>query len=461
MRILHLDCSMGAAGDMLTAALLELHPEPEKFVERLNALGIPNVTFGAVKSARCGISGTLMHVKIGGVEEASEAFSHEHSHEHHEHFHEENSGRHTHGTHEHHHEHSEHHGGEHAHGEHSGTHHNHTHCKEHTHHEHHSLADIEKIVNELAVPEVVRRDALAVYKLIAEAESEVHGRSVSEIHFHEVGALDAVADITAVCLLLHELRPEKVTASPVCTGFGQVKCAHGILPVPAPATALLLQDVPTYGGQIQGELCTPTGAALLKHFVTAFESQPKMRVEKLGYGLGKKDFAAANCVRAALGETENLGASDEVLELKCNLDDMTAEALAFAAGELLSAGALDVFTSAIGMKKSRQATLLTCLCKPEQREEMLRLIFRHTTTLGIREILCRRSVLSRKTQTLETELGKMHVKCVTGYGVRRAKPEYEDLAKIAQAKNLPLAEVETLVKASAAYRALTQKPELQ
>lgn len=480
MRTLYLDCSMGAAGDMLTAALLDLHPEPAKFLARLNGLGIPNVTFEVEKAARCGISGTLMRVKVGGKEEASEDFNHEllHDHCHHhsrENFHEESHEHHSEAHCEHsefcHHEHDE----ENSHREHSHSaehchHHEHsehheTHSPEHSelhhehHHEHHGMADIEKVVNSLAVPEAVKRDVLAVYKLIAEAESKVHGRSVTEIHFHEVGAMDAVADVTAVSLLLHELAPERIAASPVCTGFGQVKCAHGILPVPAPATALLLQGVPSYGGQIRGELCTPTGAALLKHFATSFGSQPAMRVEKLGYGLGKKEFQAANCVRAALGETAETSTTDEVLELKCNLDDMTAEALAFAAEELLAAGALDVFTAAIGMKKSRPAVLLTCLCRAAEREKFIRLIFRHTTTLGIRETLCKRSVLTRELKTLETDLGAVRVKCVSGYGVHRAKIEHDDLAKIAQSKKLSLSEAEKLVRESAAFKALTQNPE--
>ena len=479
MRTLYLDCGMGAAGDMLTAALLELYPEPEKFVGQLNALGIPNVTFEVEKSARCGVAGTLMHVKVGGEEEASEDFTHEPSQErHHEEDHEHHGE--THGNnpefhhglahdgelahHEHsqceerchhHHEHSEQHEAHshgHINGEHSGLHHEH-------HHEHRSMADIEKIIAALNAPASVKQNALAVYKLIAEAEGQVHGRPSAEVHFHEVGTFDAIADVTAVCLLLHELAPERIVASPVCTGFGQVKCAHGILPVPAPATALLLKEVQTYGGSIQGELCTPTGAALLKHFASSFESQPAMRTEKIGYGLGKKAFPAANCVRALLGEAEPTGSVDEVLELKCNLDDMTAEALSFAAEELLAAGALDVFTTAIGMKKNRPATLLTCLCRPEARSQMLALIFRHTTTLGVRETLCRRSILKRETKVVSTELGNVRVKCGSGCGVRRAKIEYDDLAKIARENNLPLAEAEQTVKASAAFKALGGEPQ--
>ena len=269
MKALYIDCGMGAAGDMLTAALLELMPEPEKFVERLNALGIPGVEYRAVPCVKCGIKGTRMEVLVNGEEECAD----EHGH-HHEHAHDE--------THE------------------------HAHTHEHAcggHHHHAGMADIEAIFARLDMPEAVKDDALAVYKIIAEAESAVHGVPVTEIHFHEVGAMDAVADVAAVSLLMHELAPARVTASPVHVGSGTVRCAHGVLPVPAPATARILEGVPIYGGEVRGELCTPTGAALLKHFAAGFGPMPLMRLEKTGYGMGKKNFGdRANCVRAMMGE---------------------------------------------------------------------------------------------------------------------------------------------------------------
>lgn len=266
MKTLYLDCGMGAAGDMLTAALIELLPEPDAFVSELNGLGIPGVEFVRESSVKCGITGTHMSVKVNGEEEM----------EHHEHHH----------GHDHEHEHG----------------HEHHHDHEHHHHHHSGMADIEGIISGLDLPDSVREDVLAVYGLIAGAEIRAHGVPVTEIHFHEVGAMDAVADVTAVCLLMDRLAPEQVIASPVHVGAGHVHCAHGILPVPAPATADILRDVPIYGGGIKGELCTPTGAALLKHFATRFGDMPVMRVEKIGYGMGKKDFEAANCLRAMLGE---------------------------------------------------------------------------------------------------------------------------------------------------------------
>lgn len=392
MKTLYLDCGMGAAGDMLMAALLELctEQEKEKFLETMNhRLGLPGVTVEAEPAVKCGITGTHMTVKVHGEEEGS----HDHGHSH-----------------------------------------------EHTHsHSHSRLHDIEHIISHMEVSEQVKADVLAVYKLIAEAESHAHGVPVEEIHFHEVGTMDAVADVTGVCLLMEQLEIGQVIASPVHVGSGQVRCAHGILPVPAPATAYMLQDVPIYGGSIQGELCTPTGAALLKHFVSRFGAMPVMKVAAIGYGCGKKDFEAANCVRASLGET--LEGADEVVELCCNLDDMTPEALGFAQEELLAAGALDVYTTAIGMKKCRPGVMLTCMCRREQADQMKELLFRHTTTLGIREYVCSRTTLQRTIKELDTEFGTLHRKEVSGWGVQRGKLEYEELAEIAREKGMSLEEV--------------------
>ena len=433
MRTLYFDCSMGAAGDMLTAALLELLPDRAAFVDRLNALGIPGVEFRAEPSTKCGIQGTHMTVTVHGVEEE-----------------------------------------EHHHHESPVTSHQSPEASGHHHHHHTGLHGIEHLVREhLELPEDVRDDVLAVYRLLAEAESRVHGVPVEEIHFHEVGSLDAVADVTAVCLLMRELAPDRVLASPVHVGCGQVRCAHGLMPVPAPATAELLKGVPIYGGAIQGELCTPTGAALLKYYVNSFGPMPPMRTEAVGYGMGRKDFPAANCVRALLGETEEVSTNgrsmsaptaengtvgeyaksapaaedgtETVLELRCNLDDMTAENIGFAMERLLEAGALDVWTQAIGMKKNRPGTTLCVLCKPSDRETMVALLFRHTTTLGVREAALRRTVLDRKVETVQTRFGPVRRKVAEGYGIRREKYEYEDLAKIAREQGLTLETVRAVL----------------
>ena len=414
MKTLYLDLSMGAAGDMLAAALLELLPDPDGFVAELNGLGIPGVRYQRERAVKCGVTGTHLAVTVDGEEE--------HSHDHHPHDH----------GHEHHHD--------------QGTHdHEHRHGHEHGSHHHSGIHDIAHIVRDhLALPSKVKDDVMAVYALIAQAESHVHGAPVTEIHFHEVGTMDAVADITAVCLLMDRLAPDLVTASPVHVGSGQVRCAHGILPVPAPATAHILRDVPIYGGQIQGELCTPTGAALLKHFAAQFGPMPLMRIQAVGYGCGKKDFEAANCVRAMLGEAGDGG--DQVAVLSCNLDDMTAEALGFAVERLFEAGALDAYTVPAGMKKSRPGVLLQAICRIQDRQAVTEALFRHTTTLGIRESVSRRYVLERSVQALDTPWGPVRRKESSGYGVFRVKYEYEDLARIAREQKISLDQARRLVE---------------
>ena len=291
--------------------------------------------------------------------------------------------------------------------------------------------------------EKVKADAKAVYGLIAEAESAAHGQPVEQIHFHEVGTLDAVADVVGVCALMERLAPDRVVVSPVHVGSGEVRCAHGVLPVPAPATAHILKGVPIYGGAIRGELCTPTGAALLKHFAGAFGPMPPMAVEKTGYGMGTKDFEWANCLRAMLGESD--GGAGEVAELRCNLDDMTGEEIAFATQALLEAGALDVWTEAIQMKKGRPGVLLACLCPVEQERAFAALMLRHTTTLGVRTQTLRRYTLSREATTMDTAYGPVRAKRSMGYGVSRVKAEYDDLAEIAKRECISIREIKTRV----------------
>lgn len=383
MKTLYFDLSMGAAGDMLAAALFQLVPAPEQVLARINGLGLPGVEARLLPTEKCGIRGLHYQVLIHGREE------HEH----------------------------------------------------HAHHGHH-MHDIEGILAAADLPEMVREDALAVYRLLAQAESKVHGCTVEEIHFHEVGQLDAIVDILTVCLLMHELSPERVCASPVHVGSGTVRCAHGILPVPAPATAELLQGIPCYTGEIRGELCTPTGAALLCHFVQDFGPMPALRVEQLGCGMGSKDFPQANCLRASLGES-----GETVVELCCNVDDMSGEAVGYALERLMESGALDAFWQSVGMKKSRPGLLLTVLCQPGDRERMVELLFRLTSTLGIRESLCRRYILRREKGPVETPCGPVGLKWAQGYGVQRVKPEYEDLKALAEAAGCSLDEARKMAEA--------------
>lgn len=413
MKTIYLDCSMGAAGDMLMAALFELCPDKDGFLKKMNHMGVPGVQVEAQPAVKCGITGTHMEVRVFGEEEES----HDASDDGHGHAHEHNHDRGCVQTHE--------------------------HSHDHAHHHHANMAGISHIISHLDLPDQVKRDMECVYRLIAEAESHAHGMPVDQIHFHEVGSMDAVADIAGVCLLLYEIGAEQIIASPVHVGSGHVHCAHGILPVPAPATAHILQGIPAYSTQVKGELCTPTGAALLKHFVKEFGGMPVMATSKIGYGMGKKDFERANCVRAFLGETAVAGS--EVVELSCNLDDMTPEAIGYVQELLFEAGALEVYMIPVGMKKNRPGILLTCMCRHNQEETMTSLLFKHTTTLGIREHISRRFTLNREIREIETSYGTVREKISSGYGVTRRKLEYEDLAEIAHRQGMSLEEVKNAI----------------
>lgn len=407
MKTLYLECGMGAAGDMLMAALYELLSEEQKkaFLDTMNGLGLPGVEVAPVAAKTSGIAGTHMRVTVHGQEE----HGHHHGHEHHGHHH------------------------------------------EHHHHHHATPGRIGEVIDGLSLPDWVKTNAKTVYGAIAQAEAQAHGCEVGDVHFHEVGALDAVADVTACCLLLHLLKPERIVVSPVRVGGGMVKCAHGLLPVPAPATALLLEGIPSAGGPVDCELCTPTGAALLKYFGGEFGSQPLMQVEKIGCGMGARELSAANCLRAFWGESAGEdGFTNQVTELSCNLDDMTGEAIGYAMELLLEKGALDVFTTPIGMKKGRPAVMLTCLCAPERSREFGELLLTHTTTIGVRRRLCSRMVLRSRWVETETDYGPLRVKISEGYGVTRCKPEFDDVRRIAQGAGLPLKEVEARAAAAVA-----------
>jgi uncharacterized protein (TIGR00299 family) protein len=361
---------MGAAGDMLLAALLDLTGNPGGLVEKLNALGLPGVRFAVSEGKKRGLRGLSADVTVHGCHEEDDR-----------------------------------------------------------HHHHTGLSDIQSVIASLPVSQTVKDNAGAVYRLIADAEAEAHGCPVDLVHFHEVGAMDAVADVAGVCMLMEALSPDTVLASPVHAGSGTVKCAHGVMPVPAPATAVLLRGVPVYGGEVRGELCTPTGAALLKHFVKEFAPLPPMSITKTGIGLGKKDFDPyCNCVRLFWGEAAG-GANDAVAELRCNLDDMTGEEIGFAAGVLFKEGALDVFATPVQMKKNRPGVLLTLLCPVADADRFAALMLKHTTTFGVRKTVCERYILERSVEKRVTPYGEIAVKTGRGYGVCKEKAEYDSVAE--------------------------------
>lgn len=450
MKTLYIECAMGAAGDMLAAALLDLLSveEQQAFLGQMNRL-LPGVQVKVNPAQKCGVQGLHVQVLVNGEEE----HSHDHGpvhpevhpapavHDHpHEHMHE----------HDHHHDHDDPHDHDHVHEHHHdhvheyGHDHPHEHDHGHGHHHHATMAWVEQTIQKTDLPPEVKEQALQVYRVIAQAESAAHGCPVDQVHFHEVGALDAVADVTAVCLLMHMLAPEKIVVSPVHLGSGQVRCAHGILPVPAPATAYILQGVPAYTGSIRGELCTPTGAALLKTFAQSFGPMPVMVTEKVGIGVGNKDFEAANVLRVFWGSDASQAQqeSDQIVELRCNLDDMTGEAIGYASELLLEEGALDVYTVPIQMKKSRPAVMLCCLCHAPQRDKLTQLMLRHTTTWGVRASVMDRSVLTTRMVPVKTKYGVVRVKQGTGYGVKKCKVEYVDMAAAAAQAGVELVRVE-------------------
>lgn len=379
---MYFECNMGVAGDMLASALFSLSDRKDELLAELNSLSLPHTEISYETREQHGISGAHLNIVIKGETETPDS---EHTH----------------------------------------------------HHTHRTLEDIYEIVNNLSVNEKVKNDVKEIYTSIARAESKVHNADVTQVHFHELGMLDAVADITICSYLLDRLKADKIICSPVNVGNGTVKCAHGILPVPAPATAEILTGIPFYKSEINTELCTPTGAAILKYFADEFTSSPELGgVKRIGTGVGTKVLERANIVRVFEFEDSS------VTELSCNIDDMTGEEAAFAAEKMMSEGALDCFITPVIMKKGRPAYLFTLLCKNSQAEKFASLIFKHTTTLGIRKYTPSRYTLDREI----TEVGGVHIKRSEGYGVIKEKAEFEDIRKLALEKDISVFEARRIIE---------------
>ena len=382
---LFFECNMGAAGDMIASALLDLFDNRQAVVDELNRLSLPHTEISFETKTQSGISGSHINILIHGEKEA------EHTH------------------------------------------------NSHHHHSHRNLNDIYEIIDALSVSEKVKSDAKEIYKIIADAESKAHNTDVSEVHFHELGMLDAVADITICSYLFEKLNPETVTCSPVNTGNGTVKCAHGVMPVPAPATAEILKGIPFYKSEIMTELCTPTGASILKFFADGFCEKPEFKnVVKIGIGTGEKELEQANLLRVFEYE------DDGVTELSCNIDDMTGEEASFAADKMMQKGALDCFITPVIMKKGRPAYLFTVICKTQQAEEFAGLIFKHTSTIGIRKYTPSRYTLEREIKEDEG----VRIKRSQGYGVLREKTEFEDIKKLADEKDISVFEARKIVESN-------------
>jgi uncharacterized protein (TIGR00299 family) protein len=401
MKTLYLECSMGAAGDMLTAALYELLGNNDKktFLKQINSLGFNNISITVQSIEKNVIKGTKIHVKIHGHEEYEKNSYH--------------------------------------------TGHNHSYKYSHT-----NLKTIGNIISKLKVSKKVKDNAVNIYNIIAKAEAKAHRKPVTQIHFHEVGEIDAIIDIVSVCLLLDKISPNEIISSPINIGKGHLHCTHGILSVPAPATANILYNIPIYTNEYEGELCTPTGAAIIKHFVSSFGQMPIMRIKKIGYGMGTRKIEIPNCVRAFLGESDKDTdtTSSAIVQLQCNLDDITGEALSFASELLLEKGALDVFYTSIQMKKNRPGILFTCICEMEKTDFFAKLILEYTSTFGVRKTICERYILNRKTSVQKTTYGNIRIKTGEGFGIKKSKPEFEDIAKVARMKNKTFDEIKKNIK---------------
>lgn len=379
MKTLYFECSMGASGDMIIGALASLLGIDEAERE-LNGLGLKGIRYHLKHGEEKGISCVFAEVHINCASDDEKK----------------NHGR--------------------------------------------RLCDIEQIIDNCNANESIKCKAKEIYKNIAAAEGTVHGEEPRLIHFHEVGALDAVADIMGACLLIERTGAEKVIYSPVNVGSGYVECAHGLLPVPAPATAEILKGKMIYSDDETGELCTPTGAAVLKYFGMQKRAVPEMLIKEIGTGAGKKDFNKPNILRCFFGECESI-ADDKISHLCCNIDDMTPEEITFAKDILIESGALDVSVKSAEMKKGREGFELSVLCRPEESETFARLIFRHTSTIGIRFENENRFTLEREIYEKETKFGTVRIKKSFGYGISREKAEFEDLASLAKKHNLTLLEI--------------------
>lgn len=453
-RHLHFDCFNGISGDMTLGALVDLGLDAHELERRLRSLPVGHFHLRAQKIMRAGIEVTRLEVDLGDHREDLEhehdhaaASAHAHAHEMHAH------GHHGHGHHEHSHpEHSHtehgHHGHEH-HGGGSQSHH-------HKHHAHVHLKDVIEKVESARLGDRVTRRAIAAYRLLAEAEAHVHGTTPEKVHFHEVGANDAIIDIAGAMLGVEMLGIESFSMSPLVVGYGLVRCAHGTMPIPAPATAEILKGLPTMAGPIEGEQTTPTGAAILRVLAGdhSVPSQP-LRAERIGYGAGKRVIEGhPNCLRLILGEISGAAnlpvPREEIVSLETEIDDMSPEVLGYLMEKLFQFGARDVQFSPVQMKKNRPGLHLRVLALPADQDRLAEIIFRETSTFGLRSQRMDRYCLERRMEEIETPLGRIPVKIgLWGDRVLKASPEYEACRAIAASSGRPLIEVFALAHAIA------------
>lgn len=425
MRIAYLECFSGISGDMFLGALVDAGVPAHLLQETASRLGL-GAKLEISRVVRSGISATKVDVWVDGekdlpreeywakqeLQQVSHNSHHEHAHQH---------------AHSHHHDHS-------AHDAKPGAPHEHS-------HQHRQLAEIRRIISAASISDSAKKTAIGIFEALGAAESKIHDVPIEQIHFHEVGAVDAVVDIVCAAVGAEALGVEEIVCSPLNVGSGTVKCAHGTFPVPAPATVELLKDAPVYSSGVPAELVTPTGAAIVKTLARRFGAFPQMTVEKSAYGAGSRDFPGyPNVARLVIGEvTASKTASETIAVLEANLDDLNPQVFGYVMDRLLEEGALDVFGVPVQMKKSRPGILLTVLCNAEKAGALMQLIFAETTTLGVRQREEMRQTLARRWENVRTPWGDVRIKIASMNGtVTNYAPEFEDCRRLAAEHHVPL-----------------------
>ena len=460
MKILYYDCFAGISGDMHLGAMIDAGVDPDHLLSELNKLPLDGYKLHICRDKRKSIEGTRVDVILdekrpqqniqkGHNHTHDHGHSHQHNHDHtHGHPHQHDDTSHTH-DHEPHHSHP----GVHDHKKDSDQHgHDHIDAHHHHHHdhdhEHRNLSDITKIINSSELPQKTKTRALKMFTLIAEAEAKIHGVTIDEIHFHEVGAVDSIVDITGAAICLEFLNPDRIYCSTIELGGGMVRCAHGRMPVPAPATSEILKGIPVKTGSTPHEATTPSGAAILAANVDEFTDSLRFRAQTTAYGIGQRDMDLPNILRVYVGEIDDEPANnDDALLVECNIDDMNPEHYSHVMDHLFAEGAYDVFITPIIMKKSRPAAILSLLCDEKDQQKLSEIILKETTTLGLRSQSVKRMVLDRETETIETSLGTVAVKKASYKGkLLKWKPEYDDCKRVADMHQLSIQEASRIIE---------------
>ncbi len=445
MRIAYLECFSGISGDMFMGALLDAGVAPSIFQDAVAALKI-GARLEISRVVRAGISATKADVWVNGQKDLPREKHWEQEHSHHQDSHDQP---HTHNHDEHSHSAADGHS-------HDGPSRTHPHAHENSHEHGRGLTEICQIISAASISDGAKKTAISIFKALGCAEAKIHNTSIASVHFHEVGAVDAMVDIVCAAVGAEALGVDEIICSPLNVGGGTVQCAHGTIPVPAPATVELLADAPVYSSGLMKELVTPTGAAIVKTLASRFSSFPDMKIEKSGYGAGTRNFPGhPNVLRLTIGEVASHTlaantATDTVAVLEANLDDLNPQVFGYVMDRLFEAGALDAFAMPVQMKKNRPGTLLTVLCKPEHASTLTQLIFTETTTLGVRRREETRQTLARRWESVGTPWGEVRVKVASMNGtVTNYAPEYEDCRRIAMENRVPLKTV--MQEAAQAY----------